>query len=53
MRVLKIQIEGFGPLVKREIGPLGPRVNVVVGSNETGKSALRAFIRTVLMGFPR
>ncbi|HUE95721.1 MAG TPA: AAA family ATPase, partial [Longimicrobiaceae bacterium] len=53
MRVQKIQIEGFGPLVKREIGPFGPRVNVVVGPNEAGKSALRAFIRTVVMGFPR
>jgi uncharacterized protein YhaN len=51
--VVRIQIEGFGPLVRRAIGPFGPRVNVVVGPNEAGKSALRAFIRTVLMGFPR
>src|SRR3990172_8812570 len=53
MRVQKLQIDGFGPLVRREIGPLGARVNVVVGPNEAGKSALRAFIRTVLLGFPR
>jgi uncharacterized protein YhaN len=50
---VKIHIDGFGPLIGRDIGPFGPRVNVVVGPNEAGKSALRAFIRTVLMGFPR
>ncbi|MBI4305341.1 MAG: AAA family ATPase, partial [Chloroflexi bacterium] len=53
MRIQKVQIEGFGPLYKREVGPLSPRVNVITGPNEAGKSALRAFIRTVLLGFPR
>lgn len=53
MQIHLIRVEGFGPLFKRDIGPFSPRVNVVMGPNEAGKSALRAFIRTVLLGFPR
>lgn len=53
MQIHLIHVEGFGPLYKRDIGPFSPRVNVVIGPNEAGKSALRAFIRTVLLGFPR
>ena len=52
MNLLKLQIEGFGQLQQRSF-ELGSKVNVFFGPNEAGKTTLLAFIRTMLLGFPR
>lgn len=52
MRIRQIRIDGFGELADRHIGGLEWGLNVLYGPNEFGKSALLAFIRQVLFGFP-
>jgi uncharacterized protein YhaN len=53
MKLLQVEIEGFGDLRDRRFGPLAPQLNVVFGPNESGKTTLLNFIRTMLLGFPR
>src|SRR5688572_11972389 len=52
MKLFKLQIDGFGQLQQRSFD-LEPQVNVFFGPNEAGKTTLLAFIRTMLLGFPR
>ena len=53
MRILTIDIYGFGHFTDRHFGPFTSPVTVIYGANEAGKSTLLAFIRTVLFGFPK
>lgn len=52
MRIDGWQIDGFGLLKDFEQHGLQPGVTVLLGENETGKSTLLAFVRTMLFGFP-
>jgi uncharacterized protein YhaN len=52
MRLLRIEPERFGRIGGRCVGGLSPKLTVVVGPNEAGKSSLTAFVRYVLYGFP-
>ncbi|MGH7728893.1 MAG: AAA family ATPase, partial [Vulcanimicrobiaceae bacterium] len=52
MRLLALQVEGFGGLVERRFD-FDPRVSVVVGPNEAGKSTLAAAVLAALYGLPR
>src|SRR6185436_15709526 len=53
MKIDHIHIDGFGVWNDRTWGPLSPGLNVFHGPNETGKSTLMAFIRSVLFGLDR
>src|SRR5678815_1718176 len=53
MRIENIHIDGFGVWNDQTWGPLGPGLNIFHGPNETGKSTLMAFIRSLLFGFDR
>jgi uncharacterized protein YhaN len=52
MRIESLYIDGFGIFTQRAFGPFNAPVTIFDGENETGKSTLLAFIRTVLYGFP-
>ena len=52
MRLTELQIDGFGHFHGETISPLGREMTVLYGPNESGKSTLLAFIRSVLFGFP-
>ena len=52
MKITQIYIKSFGKLKDREIS-FGPGVNIVYGPNESGKSTLHAFIRSMLFGISR
>ena len=47
----QIEIDRFGGLSERAVGPFGPGMNVVFGSNEAGKSTLASAIRGVMFGW--
>jgi uncharacterized protein YhaN len=51
MRVERIYIDGYGIFRDFTLDKLSPRTTVVVGPNESGKTTLLAFIRTILFGF--
>ena len=51
MRLTKINIDNFGPFADREFSNLSEHLTLVNGPNETGKSAIRAFIRSTLFGY--
>jgi uncharacterized protein YhaN len=53
MRITRLDMDNFGPFNGRQVGGFSPGLTVVHGENESGKSALRAFMRVVLFGFPR
>jgi uncharacterized protein YhaN len=53
MKIQSIHINGFGVWSDTTWGPLSPAINVFHGPNETGKSTLMAFIRSILFGFDR
>lgn len=53
MRIRNIHIDGFGVWNDKSWGPLGPGLNVFHGPNETGKSTLMAFIRSMFFGFEK
>src|SRR5437660_1648286 len=53
MRIENIHVDGFGIWNDKTLGPLEPQLNVFVGPNETGKSTLMAFIRSMLFGFEK
>lgn len=46
-----INIKSFGAFSHEVIGPFGPRLNVVFGRNEAGKTTLASFIGGVLFGW--
>lgn len=50
LSIERIRIDGFGRLEDVE-HELSPKLNVLVGPNEVGKSTLLGFIRGVLFGF--
>ena len=51
MKITAIEIEQFGPWNELSLPIAGEGLTVVSGANESGKSALRRFIRGVLFGF--
>jgi uncharacterized protein YhaN len=51
MFIERIDIERFGSLHHVTIDGLGPGVQVLHGSNETGKTSLLEFVRAVFFGF--
>ena len=53
MKIESIHIEGFGVWYDKTWGELSPGLNVFYGPNETGKSTLMAFIRSMLFGLDR
>src|SRR5438477_5482467 len=53
MRIENIHVDGFGVWNDKTWGPLEPGLNVFHGPNETGKSTLMAFIRSMLFGFEK
>src|SRR5262252_5921139 len=53
MRIENIHIDGFGIWNDKSWGPVGPGLNVFHGPNETGKSTLMAFIRSMFFGFEK
>ena len=48
MRITRVRIDSFGGLKDREY-ELGPGLNVFYGPNESGKTTVMEFIRTVLV----
>ena len=53
MRIENIYVDGFGVWNDKTWGSLEPGLNVFHGPNETGKSTLMAFIRSMLFGFEK
>jgi uncharacterized protein YhaN len=53
MKIENIHIDGFGVWNDKNFGPLDPRLNVFYGPNETGKSTLMGFIRSMFFGFEK
>jgi uncharacterized protein YhaN len=53
MKIESLHIDGFGIWNDRTWAPLAPGLNVFFGPNETGKSTLMAFIRSILFGLDR
>ncbi|GGI45258.1 hypothetical protein GCM10008018_11180 [Paenibacillus marchantiophytorum] len=51
MRIVSIQVDGFGSLRQRQLDT-NSSVVVFYGANEAGKSTLMGFVRAVLFGFP-
>ncbi|OCT12121.1 hypothetical protein A8709_30170 [Paenibacillus pectinilyticus] len=51
MRIIAIQVDGFGSLRNRQLNTNSP-LTVFYGANEAGKSTLMGFVRAVLFGFP-
>ncbi len=52
MRLADLHIDGFGIFRDLSINGLSPGLNVILGDNESGKTTLLAFLRTILFGFP-
>ena len=50
MLILEVKVKHFGLLDYFEV-KFGDKLNVIEGSNESGKSTLAAFIRFMLYGF--
>ena len=51
MRIERIHIDGYGVFRGFSLDDLSPRATVIVGPNESGKTTLLSFIRTILFGF--
>jgi uncharacterized protein YhaN len=51
MFIERIDVERFGALSRVTIDGLGPGVQVLHGTNETGKTTLLEFVRAVFFGF--
>ena len=51
MYIERIDVERFGALEATAIDGLGPGVQVLHGTNETGKTTLLEFVRAVFFGF--
>ena len=51
MFIERIEAERFGALSQVTIDRLGPGVQVLYGTNETGKTTLLEFVRSVFFGF--
>jgi uncharacterized protein YhaN len=53
MKVEQLHIDGFGVWNDKSWEPLAPGLNVFHGPNETGKSTLMSFIRSIFFGLDR
>lgn len=53
MKINGFYIDGFGIFHDTEFSSLSPKVTVVKGRNESGKTTLLAFLRRMIFGFPR
>jgi uncharacterized protein YhaN len=53
MKIENIHVDGFGVWNDKNWGPLNPGLNVFYGPNETGKSTLMVFVRSMLFGFEK
>ena len=53
MKITEIHIDGFGVWHDRRWRRLSEGVNVFHGPNETGKTTLMSFVRSILFGFER
>ena len=53
MRLRRVEAVRYGALTEAVLGELGDGLNVVLGSNEAGKSTFTSLVRHVLYGFPR
>jgi uncharacterized protein YhaN len=53
MKIENLHIDGFGVWNDKTWTPLSPGLSVFHGPNETGKSTLMAFIRSILFGLDR
>lgn len=51
MKILSIQVDGFGVWSGLKLDGLGDRLTCFYGPNEAGKTTLMQFVRTVLYGF--
>jgi uncharacterized protein YhaN len=51
MEVKNLHVDGFGVWTELDLQALSPRVTIVFGANETGKTTLMQFIRSMLYGF--
>lgn len=52
MKIIGIQVYGYGKLENLELGNLSPNLQLFFGQNEAGKSTLMSFIHSILFGFP-
>ena len=53
MKIERLHIDGYGVWNDKTWEPLAPGLNVFHGPNETGKSTLMAFIRSIFFGLDR
>lgn len=53
MIIRSMTVDGFGVFRSARVQQLSPRLTIVVGDNEAGKSTLLGFVRAILFGFPR
>ncbi|MDA1258200.1 MAG: AAA family ATPase [Chloroflexi bacterium] len=53
MQITRLDLDNFGPFNALRVDGFSPGLTIVHGENEAGKSALRAFMRVVLFGFPQ
>ena len=51
MTIHEIKIEGFGKHINFDLS-LNEGFNIILGSNESGKSTVAAFVRALLYGMP-
>ena len=47
-----VKVTSFGRFANLIVGPFGPGMNVVFGSNEAGKTTLNELVKGVLFGWP-
>lgn len=52
MRISKLQIEDFGKFHRATL-QCGPKINMLSGANESGKSTIRRFLRAMFFGLER
>lgn len=52
MKIIGLDIYGYGKFENLEIGHLSKGIQVVYGENEAGKSTIMSFILSILYGFP-
>lgn len=48
----QVDVEAFGTMNGRSVGPFSPGLNVVYGPNESGKTTVAQMVRGVLFGWP-
>ncbi|HUY31799.1 MAG TPA: AAA family ATPase [Pirellulales bacterium] len=51
MKILELEVDGFGVWTGLRLGDLGGQFSVFLGPNEAGKTTLMQFVRAILYGF--